>query len=363
VSVSGIQSVENGVPLVFPATGANANLATTYVTNKPTIAFSDSASAASPAYDVNNFGGAFGEEQVAVQPFVICRSLATSGNVTSITNVTWEQMRSLIPTGRLPYSAWSSKVTDTNSFIYLFNRTADSGTRVTTIEEFQYAYNQNINIYNYDNAQSLFYPATNTLFATAGTNGFGVIGASAGVNNANLNWGPGFIGGGDLRTALQYTSPFNQSIGYLSFADARTAGLNQSSTQWGSILSFNGVWPTAQGAGINTSAVTTNDFSPITLGNYPIWTYEVVVYPTGTPASGGISSANLGDQTTPGTFLGVLDSQTLLNGGSPISGSLENEIQLSKTIGPAYATAIRLNEMTASRAQVGGTIQVTPYPY
>jgi hypothetical protein len=361
-SISGIQTVENGVPLVFPVTGVNASLASTYVTNKPTFAFSDSASAASPAYDVNNFGGNFAEEQVAVQPFVICRSLAPSGVVTSITNVTWEQIRSIFPKGRLPYSAWSSKATDTNTYVYLFNRTSDSGSRCTVIEEFQYSYNQNIQVYNFDNIQSVFYRATNSLFATAGTNGFGVIGSSAGNGNANLIWGPGFIGGGDLRTALKYVNAANQSIGYLSMADARTAGLNQSGTQWGSILSFNGVWPTASGASINTTLLTTNDYSPVTLGNYPLWTYEVVIFPTGEPASGGISKANLGDQSTPFTFLGVLDSQTLFNGGSPIVGSLEFEIEASKTIGPAYATAIRLSDMTASRASVGGTIQVTPVP-
>ncbi len=354
-SVSGIQTVEDGTPLIFPATGTGGSLATTYVTNAATIGFSDSASSASPAYDVVNFGGAFGEEQVAVQPFVFCRSLAPSGPVTTINNVTWEQARSMVPKGRLPYSAWSSKASDTNTYIYLFNRTADSGTRVTTIAEMQYSYNQPITVYNFDNFHSAFYPATNTLFATAGTNGFGVIGSAPGNNNANLNWGPGFIGGGDLRSALKYANTANQSIGYLSFGDAKSAGL----VNWGTVLSFNGVWPTAAGATITGGATITNDFSPITLGNYPIWTFEVVVYPTGTPASGGISQANLGDQQTPGTFLGVLDSQTLYNGGSPIVGSLENEIEISKSVSPG-ATAIRLSDMTAYRATVGGTIQVTP---
>lgn len=370
-SVSGIDSVEHATPLIFPngtgTSGTAVSDPTNYVTSSPTIAFSDSASAASPAYDVGNTGGAFTEEQVAVQPFVMCRSRASAGVVTNINNVTWEQLRTAIPKGRIPYSNWSGSTADTNTFVYLFERTTDSGTRVTFIEEMSYAYDQSATVYLFDNFSTSFYQATNSLFATAGTNGYGVIGSSAGNGNANLNWGPGFIGGGDLRTALRYTSANNQSIGCLSFGDSRTAGDNVpvsgTGTQWGTILPLNGTWPTAAGSAINTSATTTNDFSPVTSGLYPLWTYEVVVYPTGDPANGGISQANLGDQQTAGTFLGVLDRQTLYSGGTPLVGSLEQEIEASKTIAPAYATAIRLNEMTASRGSVGGTIVPIPYTY
>jgi hypothetical protein len=360
-SIQGIQSVENAQPLVFPNSGAIGTVVTagsSYVTNSPTIAFSDTASAATPAFDVLNFGGAFGEEQVAVQPFVFCKSLAPGGAITNISNISWEQVRTAIPNGRIPYSAWTGKLADTNTYIYLLNRTADSGTRVTTISEVLYPYNQAVTIYNYDHAALAFYKANNSLFATTGTTGFGVIGSAPGVGNANLGWGPGYIGGGDLRSGLKYTDLANQSIGYLSLSDARTGGTNGN---WGTVLSFNGTWPTAQGAAINNVTIT-NDFSPVTLGAYPFWTYEVVVYPTADPVNGGMTQAQLGDQNTPQSFLGVLDSQTLFNGGVPILGSLEYEIQTSKTNAPAFATAIRLSEMTAARGSVGGTIQVTPTP-
>ena len=89
---------------------------------------------------------------------------------------------------------------------------------------------------------------------------------------------------------------------------------------------------------------------------------EVVVYPNVDPNSlpagdQDLTAAQLGNQTTAGTLLGVLDYQTKLSnpGGPTITGSLENEIQLSKSISPG-ATAIRLSDMTSFRASVGGTI-------
>jgi hypothetical protein len=61
----------------------------------------------------------------------------------------------------------------------------------------------------------------------------------------------------------------------------------------------------------------------------------------------------LGDQTTPGSFMGVFNAQSLYNGGTLVVGSIENEIELSK---PGGATAIRLSDMSNSRSAVGGTI-------
>ena len=43
--------------------------------------------------------GNFVEENVCVQPFVMCKSVAASGAVTTITNVTWEQLEYGIPQG------------------------------------------------------------------------------------------------------------------------------------------------------------------------------------------------------------------------------------------------------------------------
>ena len=163
-----------------------------------------------------------------------------------------------------------------------------------------------------------------------------------------------------MRTVLNYTSPSNQSIGYLSFSDAKTAGPSAPAinTNWVSVCSFNGLWPTAEGAAIRTHVVnTTNDFSPVTTGYYPCWGQEELVHnvnPTANPTGDqSITLTQLCNNTTPGTFLGVFNAQTLNNGGSPLLGSIENEILLSQPVG---ATAIRLSDMKSNRGSVGGAI-------
>ena len=86
----------------------------------------------------------------------------------------------------------------------------------------------------------------------------------------------------------------------------------------------------------------------------------MVIYPTADPISGGsITQAQLGNQTTPKSLLGVLDNVSTSN--VTLLGSLDNEIQASKTVSPG-ATAIRLYDMVAARGSVGGPIQVTPNP-
>ena len=81
------------------------------------------------------------EENVCVQPFVWCKSIATSGAVTNITNITWEQAEFGIPNGRIPLSAWTSQVADTNTFVYLMERTKDSGTRRCETQGAYYPFN------------------------------------------------------------------------------------------------------------------------------------------------------------------------------------------------------------------------------
>jgi hypothetical protein len=369
-SIQGTAAVYNNTPLAFPLSGTdpNNNDATTYITNGPTIAFCDVDTASTLKYDVANFSG-FAQEKVAVQPFTFIRANAGSGYITNINNVTWEQLNYMITKGRAPASLWTSKASDTNSFIYLFNRTFDSGTLVSTEEELSYPYADSFPVYNYDHAATAFYLATNESFSTNGLTGKGVVGIGGpGFNNANLVWGSGYVGGGDIQTALGYNGDAaDQAIAYLSFNDARSIpNVNSSGSvaNWALTIAYNGTWPTAAGAGIAVSGGVTNDFSPVCLGNYPFWNYEEVIYPTGNPASGGISAANLGNQTTSGTFLGVLDHQTSVSGGSLLLGSIENEIEASKLStyhGNGYgAIAIRLSDMTASRQTVGGTVAPIP---
>lgn len=341
-SIQGPQTVEQGVKLFFLDKNGNE------MTNTPTIAFSDSSTLVSP-YPVD--GVNFAEENVAVQPFVMVKSIA-GGAMGSITNVTWDQLKTMISLGRLPLSAWTYQNSDTNTFIYLIERTKDSGTRRTETAEMGYAYNTGITVYNYDATNNDFYLAKgNVDGANGGSNSVAVVGVvgAAGNLNANLNWGPGYVGGGDIATVMKNNNPNNLSIAFLSIADAKAI----TGTTWSQVVPFNGLWPTAQGPGI--AGAVTNDYSNITLGMYPLWGFEVLVYPLADPSSlhsdQNLTAAQLGNQNTPGTILGVLDNQAA---GTPIAGSIQALIETSKTSGPA--TAIRDSDMHVTRPVVGGPI-------
>jgi hypothetical protein len=349
-SIQGLQTVEASTKLTFAnADGtANGNCAT-YSANTPTIGFSDASGAASPYPATGNYV----EENVCVQPFVICKSAATVGAVTNINNVSWEQLEYGIAQGRIPLSAWTGKITDTNTFVYLLQRTKDSGTRRCETAGEYYQYTDPVGIYIYDYTNNFWYSPSLTVNSGYGQSPNGVIGTSGpGLNNANLSWGFGYIGGGDIANSLNNANAANQAIAVLSIGDAKSVG----SANWNNVVSFNGFWPTAAGAGIHGNSGT-NDFSPITLGYYPIWGAEVLVHPINPTAiaDSKITKDELGNQTTPGTFLGVFNAQTRINGGSPLVGSIENEIVLSQTGSPG-ATAITLAGMGNSRSSVGGTI-------
>ena len=345
-SIQGLQTVEQNTKLIWPAaSGTIGGLCNAYVTNSSTIGLSDSSGTACPYPATGNYI----EENVCVQPFVVCKSAATVGAVTNISNVSWEQLEYGVPQGRIPLAAWTGKTADTNTFVYLMQRTKDSGTRRCETAGDYFQFTDPVGIYIYDYTNNFFYTPS-VLAATAyGVSPNGVVGA-AGLNNVNLNWGYGYVGGGDIKNSLNNGNAANQAIGYLSIADAKGVG----SANWNNVVSFNGLWPTAAGAGIHGNAGT-NDYSPITLGYYPCWGLEVLVHPInpGLISDQDITKNQLGDQTTPGTFMGVFNHQTLINGGSPLAGSIENEIELSKTGG---ATAIRLSDMGNSRSSVGGTI-------
>lgn len=346
-SVQGIQTVEQQTPLIFPApvgtAGANCSA---YVTNTPTIGFSDASGSSTPFPAAGNYT----EESVAVQPFVVC---ATSNLLAKISNVSYEQLFYGIPNGRVPLSIWTSKASDTNNFVYLVQRTKDSGTRRVETAQTSYTYNDGVGVYLWDVTNHFwFLPSTNGVFAFGTTNG-NIVGP-AGLNNVNANWGPGYVGGGDVRAALadSITNAANTAIGYLSISDAKS--LNYGGSNWAAVVSFNGFWPTAAGANLHNNTGT-NDFTPITLGYYPCWGEEVIVYPLDPSLIGDskITQFQLGSQTSPGSFIGVFNAQTKINGGSPLVGSIENEIELSK---PGGATAIRLSDMRCNRSAVGGII-------
>ncbi len=354
-STQGLQTTESGTKLIFAQPVGSGGFATSYITNSPTIGFSDASGAASPYPATGNFV----EENVCVQPFVICKSTASVGAVTNITNVTWEQLEYGVPAGRIPLSAWTGKITDTNSFVYLYQRTKDSGTRRCETAQEYYQYNDQVgpnNVpYIYDYTNNFWYTPTVTGVTANGSSPNGVVGSEGpGQGNVNLNWGYGYIGGGDIKNSLNNGNAANQAIAYLSIGDSKGVG----SANWNNVISYNGLWPTAAGAGIHGNSGT-NDFSPITLGYYPCWGFEVLVFSTGAYPAGdqNITPLQLGDEFTPGTFMGVFNAQTFINGGSPIVGSIEKTITDGESAG---ATAVTLAEMVNARQTVGGTI-VPPF--
>jgi hypothetical protein len=352
-SIQGIQTVESKTKLVFAkAAGTAGQLTSGYVTNTPTIGFSDSASTACPfRADLFNCN----EESVAVQPFVIAKSTASGMNV--ISNATYEQIRSAIVPGRLPLSVWTGNLNDTNTFIYVPQRTSDSGTRRTETACVGYTFQDTVGIYIWNETNKVWYPGTNSTTVASSGNGTNGIVGPAGLNNVNTTWGAGYVGGGDLRDhALKDSSANNLSLGCLSFADSRTLG----ASQWGTVISFNGMWPTASGIGLRGNTGT-NDFSPITSGFYPLWAEEVIVYPTDIDNFGSgdnkITTFQLGSKNDPGSFVWVFNYQTKNPGNSstPLLGSIEKTIEDSKTAVNG-ASAIRLSDMRVSRSDVGGLI-------
>jgi len=351
-SVQGLQTTEQGTLLVWAnahgTAGANCD---TYSTNAPTVGFSDASGVATP-YPVT---GNFLEEQVCVQPFVFCKSVA-SGAVSNVNNVTWEQIEYGISPGRLPLSAWTGRAADTNTFIYVYERTKDSGTRRTFTQGAYYQFNDSCGVWLFDYTNHFWYQSSNLTATANASSPNGVVGP-AGFNNVNLNWGSGFVGGGDIKNALNNADPGNQAIAFLSIADAKSVG----SSNWAQVITYNGLWPTGAGAGIHGNTATNTDYSPIISGFYSLWGFEVLVHPwnpgsSATTISGqDLTYGQLGDNTTPGTFMGVFNAQSYNNNGVVQPGSIENEIVLSQS-SAGGATAIPLVQMINSRPTVGGTI-------
>jgi hypothetical protein len=349
-SIQGIKSVENQQSLTFVGTNTSATMV--YQTNSPTIAFSDASSVSTPYPATGNFS----EDSVCVQPFVIVRS-ASSGYITNVNNVTWDQLKYGIGNGYIPLSVWTGNPNDGTNYVYMIERTLDSGSRRVLTAEHDIQYGGTVGVYIYDFTNQFFFPGNNSSNSAVGSSPYGVVG-SAGLNNANLAWGPGYVSGGNIATEMGYTSVSNNAIAILSMSDCQTI-LSGNTNFYSQVISFNGLWPTTAASGIHGNYTTNNNYAPITLGSYPLWGNEVVVLPnidpTSLPGETGqnLTAAQLGNQATPGTILGVLDDTN----ATPQVGSIDNEIFLSETnYAAGAATAIRASEMVSSRQAVGGVI-------
>jgi len=311
-SVQGISALANKDALVFLASATPG--ITILVTNTASCALSDVFSAPT-LYSLSS--GSFLEKKVAVQPFVFVKSVAPGG-VQSITNVTWQQLVTLLGSsgGSAPLSYFTGKSADVATNVYLIHRTLDSGTRVTTVQEAKYIGSISVNYY--DPTSDSYSPAT--------------------TNRGPAVFGPGYVGGSDVKTVLQATGAGNQSIAYLSMADAKgVTGVN-----WGKMLAFNGNYPIA--GYIPGTAPLTNDYTPILFGKYSFWAFEVLDSPK-TSQWGTYTDQNL-------SFSQLTAIMNKLSGTG--TGSIDNEILLSQAAGTA--TAIRLSDIQVSRPAVGGVI-------
>lgn len=315
-SVQGISSLGNKDALVFlkSAVAGDASL----VTNTASAALSDVFS--DPTLTPLS-SASFTEKKVCVQPFIFVKSVAPGG-VQSITNVTWQQLVTLLgsSSGSAPLSYFTGKASDYGTNIYLLHRTLDSGTRVTTVQEGKYIGSVSVNYY--DPTSDTYIPAT--------------------TNRGPAFFGPGYVGGGDVKAILQTNYVGNQAIAYLSFADAKgITGVN-----WAKMLAYNGNYPIANY--VPGVAPVTNDFSAICNGTYSFWAYEVLDWPKSTQW-GTYTDQNL-------SFTQLNNIMNKLSGSG--TGSIDNEIVKSMipVSGVSAATAVRLSEMLVSRPAVGGVI-------
>ena len=311
-SVQGISSLANKDQLVFLASATSGN--TTLKTNTSSCALSDVFSAPT-LFPLSS--GSFTEKKVCVQPFVMVKSIAPGG-VQAVTNVTWQQLVTLLGSsgGAAPLSYFTGKASDATTSVYLIHRTLDSGTRVTTVQEAQYIGGITVNYY---------YPTSDTYIPAT-------------TNRGPADFGPGYVGGSDVKTVLQVGTAGNQAIAYLSMGDAKAiTGVN-----WEKMLAFNGNYPIANY--VPGAAPSTNDYTPICYGKYSFWAFEILDWPK-TGQWGTYSDQNL-------SFTQLNNIMNKLSGTG--TGSIDNEIFLSEAAGTA--TAVRLNEMQVSRPAVGGPI-------
>jgi hypothetical protein len=311
-SVQGLSALLNKDELVFLSSATSD--VTTKITNTASASFSDVFSEVTldplPS-------GSFTEKKVAVQPFIFVKSTAPGG-VQSITNVTWQQLNTILGSsgGSVPLSYFTSKSSDHATNIYLVHRTLDSGTRVTAVQEAQYFGSVTINYYD---------PVSDSYFLAT-------------TNMGPAAFGSGYVSGGNVATVMKFNTPGNQAIAYLSMSDAKAiTGVN-----WQNMLSFNGNYPILNY--VSGVAPTTNDYSPVTWGKYSFWAFECLDWAQQSQW-GTYTDQNI-------TFTQLNNIMGKLSGTG--TGSIDNTILVSEPAGTA--TAIRLSEMKVSRGAVGGLI-------
>ena len=225
-SAAGVQALAQNVNVVFYANATPGNGTT--VSHTADLALSD-VFQSSTAYQKP----ALSDATVGVQPFTYTKSVTTPA---SVTNITIQQLQTLIPNGVLPLSFFTGNTNDT-TLIYLTGRDPSSGTRITSILDAMFV-----------GSPLLWAPDTSCNWNVF--NGFSSGSGVAGVLNGNC--GP--------------------AIGYLGVADSKT--VNNAAN----ILSYDGVKPFY-------GLITAPDWTPVTTGLYSFWSYEHLFERTGAPSN------------------------------------------------------------------------------
>jgi hypothetical protein len=244
-SVQGIHSLtaSPGDSLPFLASATQGD--TTIVNHTADLAFSDvfqlSTGFNTPALT---------DEQVAVQPFVWVRSASCP---TSVTNITMQQLRFALQ-GSCPQSYITGNSNDYGSTLYFTGRNKDSGSRLIALSDCAYS-----------GSYSVYY-ISNSIWTKMTTNQI--------VNG--VNYGAGYSSGSQEAANIALTSGSVGGLGYLGFADARTAvGAGAQIITYNGGLPFNGWTGT-------TNGFNSPDWSPVTTGKYSFWGPEhLFINPSG----------------------------------------------------------------------------------
>lgn len=240
------------------------------------LAFSDVYASSTP-YDNGTVSGS---------PAGVIGFMFVANQGSTITNITSQQFRALAGNGNLPLSAFTGNTLDSGTFVYLTGRNDGSGTRVTVLAETGYGYSNSV---QQRKATITGFEPTNAAISVLrvwptndGTNASFIYTNGADIaGNGGYNSGSGVsaaLGGTSTSVQLQNAAGVNQGspvavqlIGYVGTSDANTA-IN---TNGAVGLAYNGSSLTVSGAGITNPDV-------IRQGRYTLWSYEHLIWQTGT---------------------------------------------------------------------------------
>lgn len=226
-SVAGVQALAQNTSQAYlvNSTPGDTNL----VTHQADLAFSDVFQATtvftSPLLNDN---------QVGVLPFAYVKSQATPAGVT---NITIQQLQTLLPNGQLPLSYFTGDTNDDATSLYLVGRDSGSGTRLSAEKDAMFV-------------------GTPLLYQTNGTCTWVI---SSGFSSGSL-------------LAAQLKSTCAPGVGYLGLSDAITVNSGNNVIRYNGNLPFNG--------NINTP-----DFKPVREGVYSFWCYEHLYERSTAPAN------------------------------------------------------------------------------